>query len=77
MELPELEYYSSFWKSAAASNLGLLDRVGSKAVKLSDGLVVSDLEHRYNVATVCMFYKIYCNPSHALEAALYLQGRPA
>ena len=44
----------------------------SKAVRLSDGLVVCDLEHRRRVAALCMFYKIHRNPlyNYALEAAL-------
>ena len=65
-----LEYYSPVCMSAAASHLGLLDRVVSKAVRFSDGLVVCDLKHRRRVAALCMFYKIYCYPNHALEAAL-------
>ena len=65
-----LEYCSPVWMSAAASHLGVLDRVVSKAVRLSDGLVVCDLEHRRRVAALCMFYKIRCNPNHALEAVL-------
>ena len=40
------------------------------AARLSDGLVACDLEHSRRIATVCMFYKIHCNPNHALEAAL-------
>ena len=51
--------------SVASSYLGLLDRVVSKAVRLIDGLVVCDLEHRRRVAAFCMFHKIYCNPNHA------------
>ena len=56
--------------SASASHLGLLDRVVSKAVILSDGLVVCDLKNRRRVAAFYMFYKIYCYPYHALEATL-------
>ena len=56
--------------SAAASHLGLLDRIVSKAVRLSDGLVVSNLKHRCHVAALCMFYKIYCNHNHVLKAEL-------
>ena len=48
--LPLLEYYSPVWMSDAASHLGLLDRVLSKAVRLSDGLVICDLKHRCRVA---------------------------
>ena len=29
-----------------------------------------DLEHRRRVAALCIFYKLYCNLNHALEAAL-------
>ena len=61
-----LEYCSYAWMSAAASYLCLLDRVVSKAVKLSDGLVVCNLEHRRRVAALCMFHKISCNPNNAL-----------
>ena len=39
--LPLLEYFSPVWMPAAASHL---DRVVSKAVRLSDGLVVGDFE---------------------------------
>ena len=60
------EYCSPVWMSAAASHLGLLDRVVSKAVRLSDGMVVRVLKYRCRVITLCMFYKIYCNPNHAL-----------
>ena len=69
-QLPVLEHFSPVWMSAAASNLGLLDCVVSKAVRLSDGLVVCDLVQRRRIAALCMLYKIPCNPNHALEAAL-------
>ena len=68
--LPVLEYCSPLWMSAAASDLGLFDRVVSKAVRISYGLVVCDLKHRRRVAAFCMFYKIPRNPNHNLEAAL-------
>ena len=42
--------------AAAASRLGLHDRVVLKKVRLSDGLVVCDLGHRRRVAALCMFY---------------------
>ena len=50
-----LEFCSPVWMSAAASHLGLLDRVVSNAIRISDGLVVCDLEHRRRVAALCMF----------------------
>ena len=56
--------------SAATSHLGLLDRVVSNSVRLSDGLVVCDLKHRRRDAALCMLYKIYCNTNHALEASV-------
>ena len=65
-----LECCSPVWIYVTASHLCLLDRVVSKAVGLSDGLVVCDLKHSRRVAALRMFYKIYCNPNHALEAAL-------
>ena len=40
--LPVLEYCSPLWMSAAASHLGLIDRVVPKAVRLNDVLVVCD-----------------------------------
>ena len=60
------EYCSPVWMSATASHFGLLDRVVSKAIRRSDGLVVCDLKHRRRV-TDLHFYKIHCNPEHALE----------
>ena len=57
-------YCFPVWISSVASHL-VLDRVVSKAVRLSDDLVVSDLERRCRVAALCMFYKINCNPNHA------------
>ena len=47
------------------------------AVKLSDCLVVYDLEHRRRVATLSIFYEIRCNSDHALESALPVVLVPA
>ena len=49
----------------------------SKAVRPSDGLVVSSLDHICRVDALCMFYKIHGNPNHALEAALLQVHVPA
>ena len=65
-----LEYCSLVWMSAAASYLCFLGCVVSKAVGLTDGLVVCDLKHRRRVAALCMFYKIHVYPNHTLETAL-------
>ena len=56
--------------SASASHHGLFDRVVLKEVRLRDGLVVRDSEHRRRVAALCMFHKIHCNVNHALETVL-------
>ena len=77
LELPVLEDCSPIWMSTAPSPVAVLDRVLPKALKLSDGLIVCDLEHRRRVAALCMFYKIHCNPNYALEAALPLVHVPA
>ena len=50
-----LEYCCPVWMSAATSNLRLLDRVVSKAVRLSDVLLVCDLEHSRRVTALCLF----------------------
>ena len=74
MELPascaRVQYCSPVSMSSAASHFRFFDRVESKAVRLSDGLVVCDLEHRRCVVALCMFYKIRCNANLALKAAL-------
>ena len=70
LELPVLEYCSPVWMSAAAFHLGLLDRVVSKALRLSNGVVVYYLEHRRFVTDFCMFYKILRNPIQALESSI-------
>ena len=51
IELPD-------WLSAAASHLRFHDHVVLKAVKISDGFVIFDLQHSLRVAALCMFYKI-------------------
>ena len=43
-----LEFRSPVWMSAAVSNFGLLDRVVTKMVGLSDGLVV-----QFGAQTLC------------------------
>ena len=65
-QLHRLQYCSLVWMSAATSHLVLLNLFVSKAVRLGDGLVVCDLEHRRRVAALSMFYKIHCNPNHTL-----------
>ena len=56
--------------SAAAYHLRLFVHVMSEAVKLSDVLVLCDLEKRRRVTAFSMFCKIRCIPNHAFDAAL-------
>ena len=67
--LPMLEYCSPVCMSAAVSHLRLLDHLVSKAIRLNDGHVVCDLEHKRRVGVLRMFYKIRCNLNHAVESA--------
>ena len=64
--LPLVEYCSPAWMSVAAYHPHFIDRVVSKAVGLSDGLVVCDLEHRLCVSALCMLYKIRCNSNYTI-----------
>ena len=43
--------------SAVVSRFHSLDRVVSKAMRLSDGLIMCKLELRCRVAALCTFYK--------------------
>lgn len=66
--LPLLEYCSPVWYSAAACHLSLLDRIVRRAVSLSDGKVTCDLAHRRQVASLCMFFKIFHNAEHPVRS---------
>ena len=61
-----VEYCSSDWMPSVASHLRLLQRVVSKKVRLTDGLVVCGLEKKRRDATLCKFNMIHCNPIQAL-----------
>ena len=43
----------------------------SKAVRVSDGLVMCDLNHIRLVAALCLFFKIRCNSNQAVQVALH------
>ena len=47
-------------------------RVALKATRLSDGLVMLDLEHRRLVAALCIFYKIHCIPNYNVHVPAWL-----
>ena len=64
--LPDLEYCSAVWCSAADTHLKLLDRVVSGACFLADGVLSCNLSHRRSVAVLFMLYKIRCKPMHPL-----------
>ena len=61
--LPCLEYRSPAWSSAVDSYLKLLDRNLRCCKCLIPELNIS-LLHRRSVSSLCMFYKIFNNPSH-------------
>ena len=63
-----LEYCSPVWLSAAACHLSLLDRIVRRAVALSEGRVICDLVHRRQVASLCMFFKIFHNAEHPVRS---------
>ena len=65
--LPLLEYCSPVWLSAAGCHLSLLDRIVRRAVTLSEGKVNCDLVHRRQVASLCVFFKIFNNIEHPVR----------
>ena len=56
-------------RSSASHHLPL-DLVVSKKMRLSDDLLMWDLEHSRYIADLSTIYKIRCNHGHVLEAAL-------
>ena len=68
--LPDLEYCSAVWCSAANTHLKLLDRAVSGARFLTGGMFECDIAHRRSVAVLYMLYKIRCDPMHPLDDAL-------
>ena len=77
--LPILEYCSPVWGSSAEGHLALLDRIVSRVTQMSNGLVQCDLQHRRNVAALCMLYKVRANAAHPLNSRLplpYMAPRP-
>ena len=67
--LPCLEYCSPVWCPAADSYLRLLDRNLNAIRFLIPGLSV-DLWHRCSTNSLCMLFKICCNPKHPLYSDL-------
>ena len=66
--LPFFEYCSVVWSSAAPTHLNMLQRVFMSARFLFRQNI--SLEHRRNVAALCIFYKIINNPKHPLHSRL-------
>ena len=67
--LSRLEYCAPTWCSAAKTHLKLLDRVVRRAEALCRA-GLCNLGHRRQVSCLCIMYKIYCNPNHALNDSL-------
>ena len=67
--LSRLEYCAPAWSSSAETHLNLLDGIVRRAERLC-GRELCDLEHRRRVSCLCMLYKIYNNPDHALRDTL-------
>ena len=67
--LSRFEYCAPARGSAAESYLKLLDGVVRRAEALC-GAGLCNLGHRRQICCLCMMYKIYSNPSHALNDAL-------
>ena len=65
--LPVVEYCSPVWASAAAGHLRLLDTIVKSVVFMSAGQVKCDLNHRRDVASLCVFYKILNTEHHPLS----------
>ena len=68
--LPILEYCSPIWGSSAEGHLALLNRIVGRVRQMSNGLVQCDLQHRRNVAALCMMYKVRANAEHPLNSKL-------
>ena len=68
--LPILEYCSPVWGSSAEGHLALLNRIVDRVGQLSNGLVQCNLQHRRNVAALCMLYKVRANSAHPLNSRL-------
>ena len=65
-----LLYYFSAWMSCAAAHLHFLSRKVLIVVRLSDGLVLFDLDRRTRFAAPHVFIKSRIDTDHALEAEL-------
>ena len=68
--MPDLEYCSAVWCSAANSHLKLLDRAVSGARFLTAGVFECDISHRRSKAVLRMLYKNRCNPVYPLNGSL-------
>ena len=66
--LPFFEYCSPVWMSAASSHLQQLQRVFN-AAKFITPIGIS-LDHRRDVAAMCLFYKILSRDTHPMNSRL-------
>ena len=68
--LPDLEYCSAVWYSAADTHLKPLDRAVSGARFLTGGVFECDITQCRSVAVLYLLYKIRCNQIHPLNRVL-------
>ena len=66
--LPFFEYCSVVWLSAAPSHLNMLFRIFVSAGFIARTTI--SLEHRRQVASLCLFFKIMNNPNHPMHSRL-------
>ena len=66
--LPFFEYCSAVWMSAAHTHLKILQRVFASAVFLTQTNI--KLDHRREVAALCVFFKILSNADHPMQSRL-------
>ena len=62
------EYCSVVWASAAPTHLNMLNRVFISARFMLRQNI--SLDHRRNVAALCIFFKIFNHPEHPMHARL-------
>ena len=66
--LPFFEYCSVVWMSAADTHLNMIQRVFNSARFFVP--IGIDLDHRRNVAALCIFFKILNNTSHPMHSRI-------
>ena len=73
--LPFFEYCSVVWRSSAPTHLKMLQRMFNSAKFICQTNM--SLEHRRDVASSCLFFKISNNPHHPMHGRLPPPAHPA